>query len=819
MPESPFPHSSTEWIRVVRARTHNLKDVTVDIPRGGIVAFTGVSGSGKTSLAIDTVHAEAQLRYLEGLSPFVRQYITPKDRPQVDRIDGLGATLAVDQRRLNRHSRSTVATMTGVDAYLGLLYSRLPAVAGEGPELSSGHFSRYSPEGGCPVCHGAGGTPRADADLIITHPGLPLQEGGSPWFDKLRSPEQVAVPFLAERHGADLSLPWRELPQSFRDALLYGTGTETVSVSVQVPNKNSDAEVLYQLNQPLRGALAEVERLFAAAGTENAKQRYLPYMRQIPCAQCGGSGYGEAARTVALAGVTYQQLSALRVHEVQKWAAELGGVLSGVQREIGEALLPEVTNRLRLLDRLGLAHLELGRTAPTLSGGELQRARTAAQLSTSLTGIVFVLDELGSGLHPADKQKLRDILEDLRDSGNTVLLVEHDPDVVAQADWVIDLGPGAGSGGGRVMFSGPPQELAAHPDSVTGRYLDRSRPRINRARSGGGSGRWLTFKDVRAHTVRVDELRVPLNTLTCFTGVSGSGKSSLLGHAVAPALTAALAGSGHPAVGAVTGIESVAWVDCVDQSPIGRTPRSNPATYTKAFDAVRKLYAATDRARALGLGASAFSFNAAAGRCEACTGYGQKLVDMHFLPDVWATCDVCAGRRFTPEVLSVTYQGLAIDQVLGLTVDEAAEFFREPRTLTAILHALQQVGLGYLQLGQSATDLSGGEAQRLKLAEAIRRGAVGGRGGVVLLDEPLTGLHPADVQRMVSAFDALLAAGHTLLVAEHDLHLADSADWLVDMGPGAGEHGGRVVAEGTPEQIRAADSATAGHLRRLVPRG
>ncbi|MEU3723191.1 excinuclease ABC subunit UvrA [Streptomyces sp. NPDC031705] len=816
MPDSPFPHSSTEWIRVVRARTHNLKDVTVDIPRGGIVAFTGVSGSGKTSLAIDTVHAEAQLRYLEGLSPFVRQYITPKDRPQVDRIDGLGATLAVDQRRLNRHSRSTVATMTGIDSYLGLLYSRLPAVAGGGPELSSGHFSRYSPEGGCPACHGAGATPHADPDLIITRPGLPLLEGGSPWFDKLRSPEQVAVPFLAERHGADLSRPWRELPESFRHALLHGTGEEPVSVSVQVPNKNTDAEVVYQLNQPLRGALAEVERLFAAAGTENAKQRYLPYMRQVPCPQCGGSGYGEAARTVSLAGVTYQELSALRVHEAQEWAAELSGVLGGVQREIGEALLPEVTNRLRLLDRLGLAHLELGRTAPTLSGGELQRARTAAQLSTSLTGIVFVLDELGSGLHPADKQKLRDILEHLRDSGNTVLLVEHDPDIVAQADWVIDLGPGAGRGGGRVMFSGPPHELAAHPDSVTGRYLDRSRPRITRARAGAAAGKWLEFKDIRAHTVRVDELRIPLNTLTCFTGVSGSGKSSLLGHAVAPALTAALAGSAHPGVGAVTGIEAVAWVDCVDQSPIGRTPRSNPATYTKAFDAIRKLYAATDRARALGLGASAFSFNAAAGRCEACTGYGKKLVNMHFLPDVWATCDVCDGRRFTPEVLSVTYRGLAVDQVLDLTVDEAAEFFGEPRALNAMLRALQQVGLGYLQLGQSATDLSGGEAQRLKLAEAIRRGAVGGRGGVVLLDEPLTGLHPADVQRMVGAFDALLAAGHTLLVAEHDLHLADSADWLVDMGPGAGEHGGRVVAEGTPAQVRATDSATAGHLRRLV---
>ncbi|MCP3759155.1 excinuclease ABC subunit UvrA [Streptomyces sp. TBY4] len=820
MTERALPDGGTDWVRVVRARTHNLRDVTVDIPRGGIVAFTGVSGSGKTSLAIDTVHAEAQLRYLEGLSPFVRQYITPKDRPQVDRIEGLGATLAVDQRRLNRHSRSTVATMTGVDAYLGLLYSRLGADGGgegAGPALSSGHFSRYSPEGGCPRCHGAGGTPHADPDLVVTRPELPLMEGGSPWFEKLRSPEQVAVPFLAEQYGADLALPWRELPVAFRDALLYGTGDVPVSTSVRVPNKNSDAEVVYQLNQPLRGAVAEVERLFAAAGSENAKQRYVPYMRQVPCEDCGGTGYGEAARGVSLAGATYPELSVLRVHQVQQWTARLAGGLTGVRKEIGEALLPEVTGRLRMLERLGLAHLELGRTAPTLSGGELQRARTAAQLSTSLTGIMFVLDELGSGLHPADKERLRLILADLRDAGNTVLLVEHDPDVIAEADWVIDLGPGAGREGGEVMFSGPVRELAACPGSVTGRYLDPSRPRITREVSArAGRHGWMELKDIRVHSVRVDGLRLPLNALTCFTGVSGSGKSSLLGHAVAPALAAAVAGGSHPTVGAVSGIGSVAWVDSVDQSPIGRTPRSNPATYSKAFDAIRKLYAGTDRARTLNLGASAFSFNAAAGRCEACTGYGRKLVDMHFLPDIWATCDVCDGRRFTPDVLSVQYRGLAIDQVLHLTVDEAAEHFDEPRPLAAVLGALRQVGLGYLQLGQSATDLSGGEAQRLKLADAIRRGATGGRGGVVLLDEPLTGLHPADVQRMAGAFDALLAAGHTVLVAEHDLHLANCADWLVDMGPGAGEHGGRVVAEGIPEEVRATDTATAGHLRRLV---
>ncbi|MDG4865301.1 excinuclease ABC subunit UvrA, partial [Streptomyces sp. T-3] len=734
----------SEWIRVVGARTHNLQNVTVAVPRGKVVVFTGVSGSGKTSLAIDTVHAEAQLRYLEGLSPFVRQYVTPKDRPQVDRIDGLGATLAVDQRRLNRQARSTVATLTGVDAYLGLLYSRLPALlqdaaggagedGGSAGELSSAHFDRYSPEGSCPACHGSGATLRPDPDLIVTDPALPLLEGASPWFAKLRSPEQASVPFLAERHGADLQLPWHQLPAAFRHALLYGTGDEPVHTTIRVPNKNSDAAWTYELNQPLKGALAEVERLFAAAGTENAKARYLPYLRQSPCTGCSGSGYGAAARTVTLAGVSYPGLTGRRIGQVQEWADELAGQLTGVAQEVGAALLPEVTGRLRLLQRLGLAHLELNRSAPTLSGGELQRTRTTAQLSTALTGIVFVLDELGSGLHPADKERLHEVLEELRSSGNTVLLVEHDPDVVAHADWVVDLGPGAGRDGGRLVYSGPPAELADHPESVTGRYLDRKRPRLTRPRRSL-DGDWLCIKDIRVHTVAVDELRLPLGALTCFTGVSGSGKSTLLSGAVAPALTSALAGHAHPAAGAVVGADALAWVELVDQSPIGRTPRSNPATYSKAFDLVRKLYAGTDRARSLGLGPAAFSFNAAGGRCEACTGYGRKLVDMHFLPDVWAVCDVCEGRRFDPEPLSVTYQGLAIDEVLDLTIDEAAEFFDTPENLTATLDALRSVGLGYLQLGQSATDLSGGEAQRLKLAGAIRRGRRGGRGGAVLLD-------------------------------------------------------------------------------------
>lgn len=809
----------TEWIEVVRARTHNLNDVTVRIPRGRIVAFTGVSGSGKTSLVIDTVHAEAQLRYLEGLSPFVRQYVKPKDRPQVDRIDGLGATLAVDQRRLNRNSRSTVGSMTGIDAYLGMLYSRLPAVTPDMPEkwkqLSSAHFSRHSPEGSCPVCHGSGGTLHADPDLVITRPDLPLLSGASPWFDKLRSPEQAAVPFLAERYGVDLDQPWRDLPDNFRDALLYGTGAEPVNVSITVPNKNSSAEWVYQLSKPLQGAIAEVERLFANASTENAKQRYVRYLRRIACAECEGTEFGTVARTVTLAGFTYYEVINRRIGDLPEWITALDGQLSGVGREVGAVLLPEVTNRLQLLQRLGLTHLELARTAPSLSGGELQRARTAAQLSTALTGIVFVLDELSSGLHPADKEQLSEILIGLRNGGNTVLLVEHDPDVVAHADWVVDLGPGAGREGGRVVFTGPPAALGASPNSVMGRYLDRTHPRVLRKRRDPTGRDPMVLEHVRVHNVHIDEVRIPLHVLTCLSGVSGSGKSSLLNHALVPAVATALRGGSHESVGAVHGVGALAWLEVVDQDPIGRTPRSNPATYTKAFDMIRRLFVATEQSKALGIGASAYSFNATGGRCEACVGYGKRLVDMHFLPDVWATCDVCQGRRFGPEVLSVSYRGLAIDQVLDLTVDEAVEVFTDPPALVSVLRALRQVGLGYLQLGQSAPDLSGGEAQRLKLATAMYRGGRGRRGGLVVLDEPLTGLHPADVQRIVDAFDSLLDDGNTVVVAEHDLHLAAGADWVIELGPGAGDHGGRIVAQGPPERVRDADTPTGGYLRCL----
>ncbi|MGK5553273.1 excinuclease ABC subunit UvrA [Actinomadura kijaniata] len=810
-----------ETIDVVGARTNNLRDVSVSIPKGRLVAFTGVSGSGKTSLAIDTLHNEAQLRYLEGLSPFVRQYITQRNRPRVDRILGLGVTLAVDQRRLNRNPRSTVATITGIDGHLGLLYSRLPRIgadpAAEGGHLTTAHFDRNTPEGSCTDCHGVGGRWRAREDLIITRPELPLFEGASPWFAKWRSGEHTLVPALAEKRGVDLSLPWRSLPEEFRRCVLYGTGEERIEATVEVPNRNETARMTYTSNQPMRGALAEVERVFVNAQTASAKQRYLPYMRKQPCGTCGGSGYDQVARSVRLGGLTYPELIEVEVREVRGWAGRVADALDPRQREVGEPLLQDLDRRLGILDRLGLAHLQLSRSAATLSGGELQRTRLAAQLSTELSDVIFVLDEPGTGLHPADKAHLLDIALELREAGNTVLLVEHDPELVARADWVIDMGPGAGRLGGEVLVSGPPADAVAHPESLTGRYLAGEGPRLRRTRRpvGDGTG-WVELHGLHAHNVTADLVRFPAGRLTCLTGVSGSGKSSLLG-ALGTGVEAALNGTATDAVEKVTGLGEFGWVAVVDQEPLGRTPRSNPATYSKAFDIVRRLFAETDLARARGADASWFSFNTAGGgRCETCTGYGRKLVDMHFLPDVWVVCDACEGRRYKPEALEIRYRGLTIDQVLELTVAEAVERFPEPRQLAETLGALDQVGLGYLQLGQSATELSGGEAQRLKLASAIQRGAASRRAGLVVLDEPVSGLHPSDVQRVVDALDVLLDSGNTVVVAEHDIPVAASADWVIDLGPGAGPDGGAVVAEGTPDTVAAADTPTAGFLRRFA---
>ncbi|MFG3249666.1 excinuclease ABC subunit UvrA [Streptomyces sp. NPDC048187] len=811
--------SGEHAIEVVGARTHNLRDLTVSVPKGRIVAFAGVSGSGKTSLLIDTIHAEAQLRYLEGISPFVRQFITPRDRPQVTRIEGLPPTLAVDQRVPARSPRSTLATVTGAGDYLGLAFARLPPLARDwtptlGTVLKPAQFNPAMPEGCCAQCRGSGGRARSAETLLITEPDRPLLDGASPWFAMARAPERATVQALARRFAADIDLPWREQPEEFRRAVLHGTGEEVVEIAYEATMKKSGTTVSVRDGRSWPGAIAEAERLYSGAASPAVRATYEPFVRNEPCAACEGTGLGLVARTVRLGGRRLHELLDRPVGEVLDWAEGVAATLGPAQREAAEAVLPALRARLRLLVRLGVGHVQLSRPAPTLSGGELQRARVAAQLCTDLSGVAFVLDEPSAGLHPADKARLGELIEELRGSGNTVLMIEHDPELISRADWVIDVGPRAGREGGRLVAQGTPREVATVPESLTGRYLAMPGGRVRRAPRPVRADRMLSLTDVDVRTVRADRIDIPLGALTCLTGVSGSGKSTLLMDGVAGAVQARLDGTSAPGVGGVDWTGPLHWATVVDQEPIGRTPRSSPATYTKAFNLIRALFAGTDAAARRGLTAGSFSFNSPGGRCEPCTGYGVRQVDMNFLPDVWVTCDVCDGRRFGPEVLAVTYRGLAIDEVLDLSVDEASELLDTP-ALRPVLAALRRTGLGYLRLGQSATVLSGGEAQRLKLAAALTKGAR--QPGLVVLDEPVTGLHPADVQVLVDAFDVLIDAGNTVVLAEHDLHLAAAADWLIDMGPGSGAAGGSVLHCGPPGTLRPNSGPTAALLRGLIP--
>ncbi|GIH92584.1 excinuclease ABC subunit UvrA [Planobispora siamensis] len=810
-PAGPSP----DCIEATGVRTHNLRGVDVRIPHRAVVAFTGVSGSGKSSLVIDTLHAEAQLRYVEGFDPYVRKFLTPRDRPRVDRVRGLTATLAVDQRNAGRNPNSTLGTLTGVEAYLGLVFARLaPLATGRtwtGP-LHPAQFDPQARDGICWTCVGAREIAEADPDLIVPRPDLPLTE--SPWFGRNQSNEAAFLPSLAEHHGTDLARPWRDQPEGFRRAVLHGTGGEQIDLVVTGRNDRKHTELTYRTRRALDGAVAEIERFYAAAGDET-KQVYVPFLRRRECPACGGTGLGEIARTVTLLDRTFRDVVRSRVREVRDWIDAVGAGLNEAQREVGHVLVPELRDRLDLLIRLGLAHLELSRTAPTLSGGELQRARLSAQISTALTGLTYVFDEPGAGLHPADKDHLFELLRELRDAGNTVLLVEHDPDLIARADWVVDLGPGGGRDGGRLIATGPPGEIARHPRSVTGRYLSSPHYRLRRAeRAPDDAAGWLVLHDAAAHNVTAREIRIPLNRLTCLTGISGSGKSSVLNPILADSVAAALAGKPPVTVERISGLAGLRWVSVVDQTPIGRTPRSCPGTYTKAFDLIRQLFADTGQASGLG-NASAFSFNSPGGRCETCQGLGRIKMDLEFLGDTYLTCQACDGRRYGPDVLAVTYRGLAVDEVLASTVAEAAEVFDGPEPLAALLGAMVDVGLGYLTLGESGTALSGGEAQRLKLARAALRGRRGRDPGLVVLDEPITGLHPDDAQRLMRTLDLLLERGHTVVIAEHDVHAAGCADWIIDMGPGAGAAGGRIINEGVPARVARGTGPTAPYLRRL----
>jgi excinuclease ABC subunit A len=945
-------------IRVRGARQHNLKDVDVDFPRRAVTVVTGPSGSGKSSLALDTVFAEGQRRYVESLSTYAKQFLERMEKPDVDRVDGMSPAVAIEQKNPTRTSRSTVGTATEVHDYLRLLYARvgrtlcpecgrevrpdtvggavesilaLPSgtrfmvtfplprsetathealvenlralgfvrvladgevvdlggadalgPSGEGADLSAadellvvvdrlkvdpgtrgriadsvetafregegetlvlvpegagyrrlsfterfrcpGHpeiefpdpnpqfFSFNSPYGSCTRCTGFGATLEYDENLIIPNPEKSLEEGAvDPWSKPRYRRERARLREYAERREVSMHLPWNDLPEDFRRAVVDGSGSGAGRLT----------------NRAFRGVIPFLR--------SREKKRYKQYIRvflrkyQSPrtCDECGGARVRREALNVRVAGRSIAEVSDLSLEELSAWVEGLE--LEGSEREIASTILRELRTRVSFLVDVGLGYLSLSRQARTLSGGESQRITLANSLGSRLVDTVYILDEPSIGLHPRDTGALLELLGRLRDAGNTVIVVEHDPQAIRAADHVIELGPGSGEHGGQVVFEGRPEELEA-ADSSTGRYLS-GRMESEGSRAGRRvDGARLRLRGARLHNVDGVHLEIPLRTLTVVTGVSGSGKSTLVHDILYRALERELGGGETSAkehlgeaVGEFESLEGAGQLDgvvLVDQSPIGRTPRSNPVTYIKAWDEVRRIFAGQPLARQRGYEARHFSFNVKGGRCEECKGAGQVEVEMVFMADVFVPCEICGGSRFKPEVLEVKVRGRSIADVLEMTVDEAIRFFVRADRLGQILWHLQQVGLGYLRLGQSATTLSGGEAQRLKIARELA-GASGKRGRTLyLLDEPTTGLSGEDVQKLLDVLGRLVEAGNTVLVIEHNLDLIRTADWVVDMGPEAGDGGGRIVAQGTPEEIAATlESHTGRFLREVLPAG
>lgn len=787
-------------VRVRGAREHNLQDVDVDVPRDALVVFTGVSGSGKSSLAFGTVYAEAQRRYLESVAPYARRLIQQVGAPAVREITGLPPAVALQQSRGTPSSRSTVGTVTTLSNSLRMLFSRAGAYPPGAPRLDSDAFSPNTPAGACPECSGLGTVHTVTEQTLVPDPSLSIRDGAvaawpGAWHGKnLRD-------ILIEL-GHDVDRPWRDLPQAERDWILFTDEQPEVTVHpVRGPG-----QIQRDYVGRFQGARAYVMHTLANTSSPALRRRVLQYVLTGPCPVCGGTRLRPESLAVTVAGRSIAELTALPM-------TELVPVLRAADLPpVGEGIAADLVGRIEVLTDLGLGYLSLSRTTPTLSPGELQRLRIATQLRSGLFGVVYVLDEPSAGLHPADTEQLLTVLDQLIAAGNSLFVIEHDMAVARRADWVVDVGPRAGVHGGRVLYSGPVAGLADVEESVTRRFL-ADRPAVDRARRQPSS--LLRLSGISRHNLRDAEVVLPLGVLTAVTGVSGSGKSTLVSQVLADVVTHHLGtddGDGSTTVQA-EGLDALDRLVQVDQKPIGRTPRSNLATYTGLFDVVRKLFAGTDEARARGWSAGRFSFNVAEGRCPTCQGEGFVAVELLFLPGNYAPCPTCHGARYNAETLEVTLAGKTIAEVLDLTVEAAQAFLADVPAAARSLRTLQEVGLGYLRLGQPATELSGGEAQRVKLASELQRTRRGHT--LYLLDEPTTGLHPADVEVLMAQLQQLVDAGHTVVLVEHDMDVVAEADWVLDLGPGGGDAGGQVVAAGTPEQVAAAGTATA---RFLAPR-
>jgi excinuclease ABC subunit A len=809
-------------VRVRGARQNNLRGVDVDVPRDRLVVFTGISGSGKSSLAFGTIYAEAQRRYFESVAPYARRLIQQVTAPEVDEITGLPPAVALQQRRGAPSSRSTVGTLTTMSNLVRLLYSRAGTYPRGAAHLEAEAFSPNTVAGACPECHGLGRVHRATEATLVPDPSLSIRAGAIaawPGGWQGRNLRDIVTAL-----GIDVDTPWRRLPKRKRDWLLF---TDEQPVVLVTPEEDRDE---WEYNGTFWSAERYIMRTLASSKSQAMRDRALRFVQTVPCPVCKGSGLRPEALRVRFSGKTIAEFNRLSLADVVALLGPTAALAddpenwgAGETSEAAARLAKDLTDRIAVLLELGLGYLSLGRATTTLSPGEMQRLRIATQLRSGLFGVVYVLDEPSAGLHPADAEPLLRVLDRLLSAGNSLFVVEHDMTIVRRADWIVDVGPGAGEGGGRVLYSGPVPGLRAVEESATRPYLFGQHVAAeHRQREPAG---WLQLRDVTLHNLRGVEADFPLGVLTAVTGVSGSGKSTLVTHVLSDAVRRHLgvgAAEDEDADGVYVaaakgtveahGLEAIARIVRVDQRPIGRTPRSNLATYTGLFDAVRKAFAATRKARSRHYTAGRFSFNVPSGRCDTCQGEGFVVVELMFLPSTYSPCPTCHGARYNAQTLQVTYRDRTIADVLAMTVDEAGTFFVDLPGASRSLETLRQVGLGYLRLGQPATELSGGEAQRIKLATELQRSS---RGHVLyVLDEPTSGLHPADVQGLLQQLHRLVDAGHTVVVVEHDLAVIATADWVIDLGPGGGDEGGRIVAAGPPVAIaRAKGSATAPYLK------
>ena len=829
------------FVRVRGAREHNLKNVDVDLPREALVVFTGVSGSGKSSLAFSTLYAEAQRRYLESVSPYARRLFHQMAVPEVDEIDGLPPAVALQQQRGSPTTRSSVGSVTTLSNLLRMLYSRTGDYPPTQPHLDAEAFSPNTPAGACPRCHGLGRVYEVTERSLVPDPSLTIRERAIAAWPTAWHGQNLRD--IAVTLGFDVDRPWRELPKKDRDWLLFTDEQPTVPVYAGYTPAETRRALKRKEEPSYQGTFSSAKRhvLGTFANTQSAlmKKRAAQFMLSGACPLCEGKRLRRESLAVTFAGLDFADMARLPMARLadtfRPYAESADPALARLARHhpekaiVAQRIAADLVARLAVLLDLGLGYLTLERSTPTLSPGELQRLRLATQVRSNLFGVVYVLDEPSAGLHPADTEALLRALDRLKAAGNSLFVVEHDLDVIRHADWLVDVGPAAGEQGGRVLYSGPPAGLARVEASETRRHLfgsDALPRREPRAPHG-----WLELRGVTRNNVRGLDVAFPLGAFTTVTGVSGSGKSSLvsqalvelvgaqLGHDPAPLedegeeLERAPAVAGEGRLGA--GMDQVKRLVRVDQKPIGRTPRSNLATYTGLFDAVRRLFAATKQARARRYDAGRFSFNVAKGRCATCEGEGFVMVELLFLASVYAPCPTCHGARYDADTLAIRYRGKNVAEVLGLTVDAAWEFFAAEPAVRRSLDVLREVGLGYLRLGQPATELSGGEAQRVKLATELQRTQRGST--LYVLDEPTTGLHPADVERLVAQLDELVASGNTVVVVEHDVRVVAGSDWVIDIGPGAGDEGGRVVAAGPPAEVAAtAASRTAPYLARFL---